>query len=209
MRSAILDSAMRPVVIVLLDPTSNADTCFLQAAILRRPDFLFLQAAMESLDVAVAFRVMISRAAVRDTEPPERFQEPRRSELRAIVGGQRYVRLAAALGQPCQDGLLYRSQRIFGSTTMRKIPSHDLPRAAVDYAHQVRPAHCWPRPDLRHVRLPDLIGTLASTRPHSFRRRARRRRERTSNPRSRITRSTRFRFTGSPFFRCNHQATRR
>ena len=34
---------------------------------------------------------------MRDAEPPERFQEARRSELRAIVGGQRYVRLAAVI----------------------------------------------------------------------------------------------------------------
>jgi hypothetical protein len=44
-----------------------------------------------------------------------------------------------------------------------------------------------------------------STRPHSFFRLARRRRARTSKFRSRITRSTRFRLTGSPSFRCNHE----
>ena len=32
---------------------------------------------------------------------------------------------------------------------MREIPTHDLPRAAVDHAHQVRPAYCRPRPDFR------------------------------------------------------------
>ena len=57
---------MRPVVIVLLDPTSDRGSRFLQAAILRGPDFLFLQAAMEPFDVAVAFRVMIRGAAMRD-----------------------------------------------------------------------------------------------------------------------------------------------
>src|SRR5712671_8064678 len=102
MWGAIFDSTMRPVVIVLLDPTSDAGPCFFQAAILRRPDFLFLQAAMEPFDVAVALRVMIGRAPVRDAEPPKRFQEARRSELRSIVGGQRHVRRTAALGQPCQ-----------------------------------------------------------------------------------------------------------
>src|SRR5258708_10201800 len=40
---------------------------------------------------------------------------------------------------------------------MREIPPDDLPRTAVDHAHQVRPAHCRTRPDLGHVRLPDLI----------------------------------------------------
>jgi len=56
-------------VIVLFDPTSDAGSRFIQAAILGRPHFLFLQAAMEPFDVAVALRVMTSRraAAVRDT----------------------------------------------------------------------------------------------------------------------------------------------
>ncbi len=70
-RSAISESAMRPIVIVLLDPTSDAGSRFFQAAILRRPDFLFFQAAMEPFDVAVAFWVMMRRAAVRDAEPSE------------------------------------------------------------------------------------------------------------------------------------------
>src|SRR5690348_2326832 len=148
---------MRPVVIVLLDPTRDAGSGFFQAAVLCCPDFLFLQAAMEPFDVAVTFRVMISRAPMGDAEPPKRFQETRGSELRAIVGREGDVRLTAALGQPCQDGLLHGSQRIFGAATVREIPAHDLPRAAVDHAHQVRPAHRWPRPDLGHVRLPDLI----------------------------------------------------
>ncbi len=68
MRGAILDAAMRPVVIVLLDPTSDAGPCFFQAAILRGPDFLFLQAAMEAFDVAVAFGVMIGRPPMSDAE---------------------------------------------------------------------------------------------------------------------------------------------
>jgi hypothetical protein len=70
--SSISYSAMRPVVIVLLDPTGDRCSHFLHTAILRRPDF-FLQAAMESLDVAVAFGVMIGRPPVRDAEPPQRF----------------------------------------------------------------------------------------------------------------------------------------
>ncbi len=60
-RGAISDSTVRPVVIVLLDPAGDVAPRFFQAPILRRPDFLFLQAAMEPLDVAVAFRVMIRR----------------------------------------------------------------------------------------------------------------------------------------------------
>ena len=61
-----MDSAMRPVVIVLLDPTSDAGPRFGQGAIFRGPDFLFFQAAMEPFYVAVALRVMIRRAPMRD-----------------------------------------------------------------------------------------------------------------------------------------------
>jgi hypothetical protein len=39
-----------------------------QGAILGSPDFLFLQAAMEPLDGAVAFWMMVGRAAMRDAK---------------------------------------------------------------------------------------------------------------------------------------------
>jgi hypothetical protein len=56
-RRVILDSAMRPAVIVPLAPASDGSQSFVRTAILRRPDFLFLQAAVEPFDVAVTFRV--------------------------------------------------------------------------------------------------------------------------------------------------------
>ena len=197
--------------IVLLDPMSDRSSCFWQIAILRHPDFLFLQAAMEPLDIAVAFRVMIRRTPMSDAQPPKCFQEPRRSELRAIVSGQRHASFTAALGQPCQHGLLHGYQRVFGPAATRKIPSHDFPRAAVDHTHQVRPAHRRARPpDFRHVRLPDLIRfTGFHSAPFFFPPRPSRRLERTSKPRSRITRSTRLRFTRRPSFLPSHHATRR
>src|SRR5579863_7631236 len=98
MRSTIADAAMRPVVIVFLDPTSDRCSRFFQAPILRRPDFLFFQAAMEPFNVAVSFRVMIGRASMRDAQPIQSLDEPGGSELRAVVGGQRHVRFTAALG---------------------------------------------------------------------------------------------------------------
>ena len=51
--NAVFDSTMRSVVIVLLDPARDAASRFFRAAILFRPDLLFLQGAMEALDVAV------------------------------------------------------------------------------------------------------------------------------------------------------------
>src|SRR3974390_1614665 len=111
---------MRPVVIVLLDPTTHVGPCFFQAAILRRPHFFLLQAAMEPFDVAVALRVMIRRAAVRDAEPVQGFDEPERSELGPIIGGQSDTRLPAARGKPFENRLLDRVEGFFGAATMRK-----------------------------------------------------------------------------------------
>jgi hypothetical protein len=53
---------MRAVGIVLLDPASDRPLRFLHDALLRRPDFFFLQAAMEPFDIGVALRV--SRATI-------------------------------------------------------------------------------------------------------------------------------------------------
>jgi hypothetical protein len=68
------------VVIVLLDPTSERGARFFQASILRRPDFLFLQTAMEPFDVAVAFRLMICRASMRDAQSVQGLDKPGRKD---------------------------------------------------------------------------------------------------------------------------------
>jgi hypothetical protein len=60
---------MRPLVIVLLDPATDRLPRFLHAAIFRRPNFLFLQAAVEPFDLAVAFRVMVRRSTMCDAQP--------------------------------------------------------------------------------------------------------------------------------------------
>ena len=73
---------------------------------------------MEPLDITVSFRVMIRRASMRDAQPIQSLNEPGRSELRAVVGGQRYVRLAATLGQPFEYGLLDRCQCVFGASAV-------------------------------------------------------------------------------------------
>jgi len=59
MRNAIPRSGMGHVVVILLDPKGDAAPDLFQTPILRRPDFLFFQAALEQLDGAVALWVMI------------------------------------------------------------------------------------------------------------------------------------------------------
>jgi hypothetical protein len=73
-RSAIFDSAMRPVVIVLLDPASDRGSRFFHAPVLGRPDFFLFQSAVEPFDVALAFRVTIRRPSMREAEPAQRLQ---------------------------------------------------------------------------------------------------------------------------------------
>src|SRR5579864_1655496 len=102
MRSAVSHSVMRPVVIVLLDPETDSGSGFLQAPILRRPDFLLFQATMKPFDVAVAFWMMVRRPPMGNAEPSQRLQEARRSELCSVVGRQGHVRRTTALGQSCQ-----------------------------------------------------------------------------------------------------------
>jgi hypothetical protein len=57
--------------IVVLEKMEN------EAPILRRPDFLLLQASMEAFDVTVAFRMMIRRPPMRDAEPHKCLQKAR------------------------------------------------------------------------------------------------------------------------------------
>ena len=48
--------------------SGDAFSGLVQTAILGSPDFPFVQAAMEALDVAVAFWMMVRRAAKRDAQ---------------------------------------------------------------------------------------------------------------------------------------------
>lgn len=43
---------------------------------------------MEPFNVAVTIPVMVRRASMGDSQPPQRFQKPGRSERRAVIRGQ-------------------------------------------------------------------------------------------------------------------------
>jgi hypothetical protein len=60
---------MRPVMIVLPQVTLDAFPCLLQVPAFGQSNFLFLQAPMKAFNVAVSFRVMVSRAAMGDPQP--------------------------------------------------------------------------------------------------------------------------------------------
>src|ERR1700694_5679157 len=110
---------------------------------------------MQPFYVTVAFRMIIGRAPMNDSEPVQGFDESRGSELRSVVGGQGHAGIAASLRQTCEHGLFDRIECFLRSASMRQIPAHDLPGAAVDHTHQVRPAYRWSCPDFGLVGLPD------------------------------------------------------
>src|SRR6202790_5779128 len=137
---------MRAVVIVLQQIPADVFSGFGHAAILRGPDLLLLQAAMEPFDVTVAFWMMVGGAPVPYAELRERLHESRRGKLRSVVCSQSEIVFSTPCWQALQYRLLHRSDRFLRWTAMRKIPSHDFPRAAVDYAHEIRPAKHPTRP---------------------------------------------------------------
>ena len=55
---------MRTVVIVLLDPASDAQHGLVEALVLVEPHLLFFQAAMKPFDVAVALGMVVGGAPV-------------------------------------------------------------------------------------------------------------------------------------------------
>src|SRR5262249_7780698 len=112
---------------------------------------------MESFDVAVALRVMVGRAAVCDAELRQGLHKPCRSKLRAVVGGQSEIAFSTPRRQTLEHRLFHGVQRFLGPTAMRKVPTHDFPRATVNHTDQISPTDRWSRPDLGHVRLPDPI----------------------------------------------------
>ena len=57
-----VESVMRTVLVVLLDPARDAAVGVLEVLVLVEPHLLFLQAAVEAFDVAVALGLIIRRA---------------------------------------------------------------------------------------------------------------------------------------------------
>jgi hypothetical protein len=149
---------MRTVVIVLLDPMSDALLGMVEGLILVEPHLLFFQAAMKPFNVAVALGMVVSRAPMRDAQPIQRVDIPRRRKLRAVVGRQSQTRSTRTERQNLQHGAVERRQSFFGAAAQTQVPADDLTRATVDDRDQIRPAHTGPRPDLGHVRLPNVIG---------------------------------------------------
>ena len=135
MRGAISDTAMRAVVIVLLDPARDRRPRFLHVAILGRPHFFFLQAAMEPFYVTVAFRMIIGGASMGDPQPIQSFDKARRSELCSVVGGEGHPGIPTAFWQTRKYGLFNGIEGFFRPTTMRQIPTYDFPGATVDHTH--------------------------------------------------------------------------
>ena len=84
MRALSVESAVRMVVIVLLDPACNALLRLVEVLVFVEPHLLFFQAAMESFDVTVALGMVVGRAPVRDAQLVQSFDIARRGKLGAV-----------------------------------------------------------------------------------------------------------------------------
>jgi len=158
------------------------------------------------------FRVMIRRSPMGDAQPPQRFQEARRSELRPVVRGQRQVLLADCLravvrARPAPPlGARLRSDSDAKDSTPRSPVYNSRSRT-----HKYAQPTAGPRPDLGSC--PIARSDSARLLPHvptlSFVVQRRRRGAHQQPTFAHHPPATRLRFTGSPFFRCSHHATRR
>src|SRR5713226_7268507 len=92
-----------------------------------------------------------------DARPVQGFDITRRRKLRAVVSRQSQTHSTRTERQNLQHGTVERGQSFFRAAAQTQIPADDLPRAAVDHRNQIRPPYRWTRPDLGHVRLPDVI----------------------------------------------------
>jgi hypothetical protein len=110
---------MRTVVIVLLDPASDALLGLVEALVLVEPHLLFFQAAMEPLDITVALGMVVSRAPVRDAQPIQGFDISCGRKLRAVVGRQSQTRSTRTERQSLQHGTVERRS----SVRQRKLKS--------------------------------------------------------------------------------------
>ena len=73
-RGSSVESAMRTVVIVLLDPARDAQLRLSEVLVFVEPHLLFFQAAMEPFDVAVALGMVVGGAPMRDAQTGSGFR---------------------------------------------------------------------------------------------------------------------------------------
>src|SRR5208282_3417499 len=122
-RGLSVESAMRTVVIVLLDPAGDAQLGLVESLVLVEPHLLFFQAAMKPLDIAVALGVVVSGAPVRDAQLVQGFNISCGRKLGAVVGRQSQTRSTRTERQNLQHSAVERRQSFFGATAQTQVPA--------------------------------------------------------------------------------------
>src|SRR5271168_4869853 len=87
-RRPVVESLMRPLVVVLVDPASDGIAGFSERLVFVKPDFFLLERAVKAFDAAVAFGVIVRRAPMSDAQLAKGFQVAGGSKLGPVVGGQ-------------------------------------------------------------------------------------------------------------------------
>lgn len=85
------------------------------------------------------------------------FDVARRSELGAVVGGERQPESARAAWQFVEHGAVEGQECLRGAAAQTQITAKDLAGAAVDQADQMGPSSRRSGADLGRVRLPDQV----------------------------------------------------
>jgi hypothetical protein len=163
-RRPVVESLMRPLVVVLVDPASDRIAGVGERLIFVKPDFFLLEGAMKAFDAAVAFGVIVRRAPMGDAQLAKSFQVAGGSKLGPVVGSQSQsqplpMRIKR---QNLEHGLVQRGESVLAATAQTQVPADDFAGTAVQHGNQINPAGGGSSPEFRHVGLPDEIGTRAS-----------------------------------------------
>src|SRR5271156_1436423 len=159
-RRPVVESLMRPLVVVLVDPASDGIAGFSERLVFVKPDFFLLERAVKAFDAAVAFGVIVRGAPMSDAQLAKGFQVARRSKLSAVIGGQSQSQTLPKRieRQNLEHGPIQSGESVLAATAQTQVPADDFAGTAVQHGNQIGPTHCRSGPELGHVGLPDKIG---------------------------------------------------
>ena len=198
---------MRALGVVVGGEAGDGFARFGEGGVVGEPDFLLLQGAEEALDVGVPVRVVVAGPLVGDLAGLQRSLESAAGHMGAVVSAQGQSG-GGSLGKARQQRLIQGGQEVLAAAGEAEAIADHFPVIGVNHTEQI------PQPSLPHqslVRSARQCWSLpvASIRPRTALRFARRAFTVTRIPSSRHSRNTRLRFTRCPQRLFSHTVSRR